>query len=94
MIVAVAPNTTTAWGHEGAQPSECCGAPKWKTKKCAADDIDAAALVHPSLTTVDNRAYEKGALCGRLPLQRLSGELTGPFRQIVVPSSLVVRESA
>jgi LacI family transcriptional regulator len=58
------------------------------------DDIDAAALVHPSLTTVDNRAYEKGALCGRLLMQRLSGELTGPFRQIVVPGSLVIRESA
>jgi DNA-binding LacI/PurR family transcriptional regulator len=58
------------------------------------DDIDAAALVHPSLTTVDNRAYEKGALCGRLIMQRLSGELTGPFREIVVPGSLVLRESA
>jgi LacI family transcriptional regulator len=57
------------------------------------DDIDAAALVHPSLTTVDNRAYEKGALCGRLLLERLSGELTGPFREIVVPGTLVVRES-
>lgn len=58
------------------------------------DDIDAAALVHPALTTVDNRAYEKGELCGRLLLQRLSGELTGPFREIVVPGELVIRESA
>ena len=58
------------------------------------DDIDAAALVHPSLTTVDNRAYEKGSLCGRLLLQRISGEYTGPFRHIVVPGRLVVRESA
>jgi DNA-binding LacI/PurR family transcriptional regulator len=58
------------------------------------DDIDAAALVHPSLTTIDNRAYEKGALCGRLLLQRISGELTGPFRQIVIPDTLVLRESA
>ena len=58
------------------------------------DDIDAASLVHPSLTTVDNRAYEKGVLCGRLLLQRISGELTGPFRQIVIPDTLVFRESA
>ncbi len=58
------------------------------------DDIDAAALVYPSLTTIDNRAYEKGTLCGRLLLQRISGEFSGPFRQIVVPGTLVVRETA
>ncbi|BCB77996.1 LacI family DNA-binding transcriptional regulator [Phytohabitans flavus] len=58
------------------------------------DDIDAAALVHPQLTTIDNRAYEKGTVCGRLLLQRITGELTGPFRDIVVPGALNVRESA
>lgn len=58
------------------------------------DDIEAAELVRPSLTTVDNRAYDKGNLCGRLLLQRLTGELTGPFRNIVVPGQLIVRESA
>lgn len=58
------------------------------------DDIEAAELVRPSLTTIDNRAYEKGTLCGRLLLQRLTGELTGPFRNIVVPGQLIVRESA
>ncbi|GAA1874495.1 LacI family DNA-binding transcriptional regulator [Asanoa iriomotensis] len=58
------------------------------------DDIDAAALVHPALTTIDNRAYEKGTVCGRLLLQRISGELDGPFRDIIVPGSLVVRDSA
>jgi len=58
------------------------------------DDIDAASLVHPSLTTIDNRAYEKGTLCGRLLIQRISGEITGDFRRIVVPGTLVLRESA
>jgi LacI family transcriptional regulator len=58
------------------------------------DDIDAASLVSPSLTTVDNRAYDKGVVCGRLLLQRIRGELDGPFREIVVPSAFIVRESA
>ncbi|GIG88001.1 LacI family DNA-binding transcriptional regulator [Plantactinospora endophytica] len=58
------------------------------------DDIDAAALVRPALTTIDNRAYEKGTVCGRLLLQRITGELDGPVRDIVVPGALVVRESA
>jgi LacI family transcriptional regulator, galactose operon repressor len=58
------------------------------------DDIDAAELVRPALTTVDNRAYEKGAVCGRLLLQRITGELDGPAREIVVPGVFKVRDSA
>jgi LacI family transcriptional regulator len=58
------------------------------------DDIESAALVSPALTTVDNRAYDKGVVCGRILLQRMSGEITGAFRHIVVPSHFVVRESA
>jgi LacI family transcriptional regulator len=58
------------------------------------DDIEAASLVSPSLTTVDNRAYDKGVVCGRLLLQRLSGELDGPYREIVLPGTFIVRESA
>jgi LacI family transcriptional regulator len=57
------------------------------------DDIDTATLVSPALTTVDNRAYDKGVVCGRILLQRMSGELTGEFRRIVVPGHFIVRES-
>ncbi len=57
------------------------------------DDIETAALVSPALTTVDNRAYDKGVVCGRILLQRMSGELTGEFRRIVVPGHFIVRES-
>lgn len=58
------------------------------------DDIEAAALVSPALTTIVNHAYDKGLICGRLLLQRISGELTGEFRRIVVPGTLVLRETA
>jgi len=58
------------------------------------DDIEAASLVRPSLTTVDNRAYDKGVVCAQLLLQRMTGELDGPHREIVVPGRFRIRESA
>ena len=58
------------------------------------DDIDAAALVHPSLTTVQNPAYETGAAAGELLLSRMSGRVHGKGRTVVLPCPLIVRESA
>lgn len=58
------------------------------------DDIEAASLVRPALTTVDNRAYDKGVVCAQLLLQRMAGELDGPYREIVVPGRFRIRESA
>jgi DNA-binding LacI/PurR family transcriptional regulator len=60
------------------------------------DDIDAAALVTPPLTTVLNPGYELGQVCGRLLLDRMSGDSsdTTGGRQVVVPSRFIVRSSA
>ena len=58
------------------------------------DDIEAASLVVPPLTTVRNRSYELGAACGRLLLSRMSGEYAGEGRTILVQAEMVVRESA
>jgi LacI family transcriptional regulator, galactose operon repressor len=58
------------------------------------DDIDAASLVAPPLTTVVNPAYEFGLECGRLLLDRLLGTFDGPPRTVVVPTRLVVRATA
>jgi LacI family transcriptional regulator len=57
------------------------------------DDIDAASLVTPALTTVVNPAREIGRVCGELLLARLAGG-GGPKREIVLANSLVVRDSA
>jgi LacI family transcriptional regulator len=57
------------------------------------DDIDAASLVTPGLTTVLNPAREVGRACAELLLQRLA-QTGGPFREVVLASSLIVRESA
>ena len=56
------------------------------------DDIEAAALVSPPLTTVVNPAYEAGRAAGRLLLDRMSG-YEGERREVVLRSRLVERGS-
>jgi LacI family transcriptional regulator len=58
------------------------------------DDMEAAALLTPDLTTVLNPAYEMGHVCGRLLLERMTGMHRGPRREVVVPHRLVRRASA
>ena len=58
------------------------------------DDIDAASLVVPPLTTVRNRSYELGVACGELLLSRMNGEHTGAARSVLVQAEIVVRGSA
>jgi LacI family transcriptional regulator len=58
------------------------------------DDIEAASLIHPALTTVVNPAYEAGRTAGDLLLDRMSGRHTGDRREVVLRSRLVERESA
>jgi LacI family transcriptional regulator len=58
------------------------------------DDIDAASLVNPPLTTVENPAREIGRACARLLLDRLDGEVTEVTRAVGLPHRLVIRESS
>jgi LacI family transcriptional regulator len=58
------------------------------------DDIEAAALVRPALTTIANPAYDSGVAAGRLLQQRMLGERTGARTITVLPCQLRVRESA
>jgi len=58
------------------------------------DDIEAASMVSPALTTVRNRAYEMGRTAGQLLISRLVDAYDGPKRHIVLPTDLVSRESA
>jgi LacI family transcriptional regulator len=57
------------------------------------DDVDAATIVHPALTTVVNPAYDIGRSAGGLLVSRLSGAYDGDGREIGLPCPLVVRES-
>ncbi|MFJ9173727.1 LacI family DNA-binding transcriptional regulator [Streptomyces sp. NPDC102360] len=58
------------------------------------DDIETAALVSPRLTTVVNPASEVGEACGRTILWRVESGPDAPYRRTVLPTRLVVRESA
>lgn len=58
------------------------------------DDVDAATIVTPTLTTVRNPAYETGRKAGELLLSRLRGEYKDAGRTVVLECPLVPRESA
>ncbi|MCZ4602380.1 LacI family DNA-binding transcriptional regulator [Streptomyces sp. Lzd4kr] len=58
------------------------------------DDIETADLVTPRLTTVVNPASAVGDACARTILWRVENGPVAPYRRIVLPTSLVVRESA
>jgi LacI family transcriptional regulator len=58
------------------------------------DDIEAAALGSPPLTTVVNPAYEAGRAAGRLLAERMTGGYSGERREVVLRSRLVERGSS
>jgi LacI family transcriptional regulator len=58
------------------------------------DDIDAASLVIPALTTVVNPARQVGRACGEALLRQLGAEEPEPPRELVIANSLIRRESA
>jgi LacI family transcriptional regulator len=58
------------------------------------DDIEAAALLRPSLTTVRIPTLEIGRTAGTLLLDRLAQGAAAPSRHILVQHSLIIRQSA
>jgi LacI family transcriptional regulator len=58
------------------------------------DDVDAATIVHPPLTTVVNPAFDIGVSAGRLLVSRISGSYDGDGREVGHACPLVVRDSA
>jgi LacI family transcriptional regulator len=58
------------------------------------DDVDAATIVSPQLTTVRNPAYEAGRTAGDLLLSRMTGRYADAGRSVVLPCPLVTRSSA
>ena len=58
------------------------------------DDIDAAGLLRPSLTTVRVPAEEIGRAVGELLLHRIAEGITSSHRHILVQHKLISRDSA
>jgi LacI family transcriptional regulator len=58
------------------------------------DDIEAAAMVSPALTTVSNPAYETGLLAGTLLRERMTGQHRGAPRTVTLPCRLIERATS
>lgn len=58
------------------------------------DDIDAASLVSPALTTVINPAREIGQTAGALLLDRMTGKYDSHTREVSIANQLIIRTSA
>lgn len=58
------------------------------------DDIDAAAMISPPLTSVVNPAFETGRVAGGLLMDRMTGSFDGPQRAVTLPCQLVERASS
>lgn len=58
------------------------------------DDIEAASLITPKLTTMANQSSQIGQAAGRLLLQRIAGEGPGDPQEVVFSAQLKQRESA
>jgi LacI family transcriptional regulator len=58
------------------------------------DDIEAAAMVSPALSTVSNPAYEIGLLAGHLLRERMSGQYRDVPRTVTLPCRLITRGTA
>ncbi|MFN2490341.1 MAG: LacI family DNA-binding transcriptional regulator [Actinomycetota bacterium] len=58
------------------------------------DDIEAAAMGSPPLTTVSNPAYETGFLAGILLRDRMTGRYRGSPRTVTLPCRLIERATS
>jgi LacI family transcriptional regulator len=58
------------------------------------DDIEAAEMVSPPLTTVSNPAYEIGLIAGHLLRERMTGQYRDLPRTVTLPCRLVPRATA
>jgi LacI family transcriptional regulator len=57
------------------------------------DDVDAASLLTPALTTVRNPAYDMGNTAGRLLMERLSGARADGRADVILDCALIERDS-
>jgi LacI family transcriptional regulator len=58
------------------------------------DDISAAALVHPALTTIAQFPHPLGKRAAEMLVERMTGAVAGPGRAMEMPFELIRRESA
>ena len=60
----------------------------------AFDDLPSTLVIDPFLTVAAQPAYHMGQQAAQLLLARLSGQMTAPPQEIVLPTELIVRRSS
>lgn len=60
----------------------------------AFDDLPSTLIIDPFLTVAAQPAYHMGQQAAQLLLGRLSGQLTSPPQEIILPTELIVRRSS
>jgi len=59
----------------------------------AFDDFPESMLVAPFLTFAEQPAYEMGRMATELLLKRISGEVTGGYQNLILPTQIIERGS-
>lgn len=59
----------------------------------AFDDLPESMLVAPFLTFAEQPAYEMGRMATELLLKRISGELSGGYQKLILPTEIIERGS-
>lgn len=57
------------------------------------DDLPPALITFPFLTVAAQPAYDMGRKATEILLNRLSGETAEPFREVVFPAEIIIRQS-
>jgi LacI family transcriptional regulator len=58
------------------------------------DELPAAMVSYPFLTTINQPAYNLGQEAARLLIAQLSGEAPSQCQEIILPTELIVRSSS
>ena len=58
------------------------------------DDLPAAMMVDPFLTVAAQPAYEMGQRATQLLLTRLTGDLSQTCQEIILPTTIIERQSS
>ena len=61
---------------------------------CGFDNVGVSDILNPPLTTVEQFPYEQGKICGELLMQKITEGKNPIPREILLPTSLIIRSSA